>query len=161
MPVQHGWLHKSASSAMGGDRGQAPKDGQLGIITPEPTPSVGYHPLPTQGWPIDQDTNMLRSKGLKVIISKNHKASMFEEVTHKLSGSAVFSKLDTHHGFLSVHIEHESSLITSSKSLIDVSRVIGKHDDIALYGKNLGMINTSCTGSESSKKMVLSSFQQL
>ncbi len=36
-----------------------------------------------------------------------------EEITHKLAGATVFSKLDAHHGYWSVSLDQESSMKTT------------------------------------------------
>ena len=49
----------------------------------------------------------------KVIICKHHKTSILEEVTYKLDGSKVLSKLDAHNGFWSTHVDYGLSLLTT------------------------------------------------
>ncbi len=42
-----------------------------------------------------------------------HKTPTIEEITHKLSGARVFSKIDARHGYWSVQLDSESSKMTS------------------------------------------------
>ncbi len=46
----------------------------------------------------------------------HHRAMTVEEVTHKLSGAKVFSKLDAKDGYWSIELDFESSLLTSFSS---------------------------------------------
>lgn len=46
----------------------------------------------------------------------HHRTPTVEEITHKLSGATVFSKLDAKHGYWSVHLDQESSLLTTFNS---------------------------------------------
>ncbi|XP_054769307.2 uncharacterized protein K02A2.6-like [Lytechinus pictus] len=45
-----------------------------------------------------------------------HKAPTLEEITHKLHGAQVFSKLDARHGYWSVALDDESSYLTTFNS---------------------------------------------
>ena len=45
-----------------------------------------------------------------------HKTPTVEEITHKLAGAKVFSKLDAKHGYWSVHLDKASSLLTTFNS---------------------------------------------
>ena len=48
----------------------------------------------------------------KVIIQDHYKAPTLDEITHKLSGAKVFSKLDEKDGLWSIHLETPSFLTT-------------------------------------------------
>ena len=99
----------------------------------------------------------------KVIIREHYKAPMLEEISHKLAGATVISKLDAKDGFWSVHLDNTSShLITfnthkgryrflrmpfSLKMAQDIFQmrmdqiterlpgIIAIHDDICVFGK--------------------------
>ncbi len=45
-----------------------------------------------------------------------HKTPTLEEITHKFHGAKVFSKLDARHGYWSVRLDEESSLLTTFNS---------------------------------------------
>ena len=49
----------------------------------------------------------------KVIICEHYKAPTLEEISHKLSGTTVFSKLDAKDGFWSMHLDTPSSYLTT------------------------------------------------
>ena len=49
----------------------------------------------------------------KAIIHKHYKAPTLEEISHKLSGATVFSKLDAKDGFWSIHLDTPSSYLTT------------------------------------------------
>ena len=49
----------------------------------------------------------------KAIKRCHHKTPTLEELTHKLAGATVFSKLDAKNGYWSVELDHESSLLTT------------------------------------------------
>ena len=98
-----------------------------------------------------------------VIISKHYKAPTLAEISHKLSGATIFSKLDAKDGFWSIHLDTTSSYLTTFnthkgryiflcmpfglKMSQDVFQmrmdhitdrlpgVIAIHDDICVYGK--------------------------
>ena len=46
----------------------------------------------------------------------HHHTPTLEEITHKLSGSTVFSKMDAKHGYWSVKLDEESQLLTTFNS---------------------------------------------
>ena len=99
----------------------------------------------------------------KVIIREHYKAPTLEEISHKLAGATVFSKLDAKDGFWSVHLDNASSHLTtfnthkgkyrflripfSLKMAQDVFQmrmdqiterlpgIIAIHDDICVFGK--------------------------
>ena len=100
----------------------------------------------------------------KAIIRKYYKAPTLDEITHKLSGAKVFSKLDVKDGFWSIHLDTPSSYLTTFnthkghywflhmpfglKMSQDVFQmwmdqitnrlpgIIAIHDDICVYGKD-------------------------
>ena len=49
----------------------------------------------------------------KAIIWEHYKAPTLDEITHKLSGAKVFSKLDVKDGFWSIHLDTRSSFLTT------------------------------------------------
>ena len=49
----------------------------------------------------------------KAIIWEHYKAPTLDEITHKLSGAKVFSKLDAKDGFWSIHLDTPSSFLTT------------------------------------------------
>ena len=49
----------------------------------------------------------------KAIIRQHYKAPTSEEISHKLSGATVFSKLDAKDGFWSIHLDTPSSYLTT------------------------------------------------
>ena len=99
----------------------------------------------------------------KAIIREHYKAPTLEEISHKLSGATVFSKLDAKDGFWSIHLDTPSSYLTTFnthkgrywylhmpfglKMSQDVFQmrmdqitdrlpgIIAIHDDICVYGK--------------------------
>ena len=137
---------------------------RLGIITPqeEPTPWVSSLTYPTKA--NGKLRICLDPKDLnRAILRENHKAPTMTEITHKLAGAKVFSKLDAQKGFWSVHLDHESSLLTTFNTHLGRFRflrmpfglkmsqdvfqmrmdqiveqcpgVIAIHDDICVYGR--------------------------
>ena len=100
----------------------------------------------------------------KAIIWEHFKAPTLDEITHKLSGAKVFSKLDVKDGFWSIHLDKQSSYLTTFnmhkghyqflhmpfclKISQDVFQmwmdqimdrlpgVIAIHDDICVFGKD-------------------------
>ena len=86
----------------------------LGIITPvtEPTECVSsltYPHKPNGSLHICLDPRDLN----KAIIREHYKAPTLEEISHKLSGATVFSKLDAKDGFWSIHLDTPSSYLTT------------------------------------------------
>ena len=99
----------------------------------------------------------------KAIIREHYKALTLDEISHKLAGATIFSKLDAKDGFWSVHLDTTSSYLTTFnthkgrcrflcipfilKMSQDVSQmrmdqitdrlpgVKAIHDDIYIYGK--------------------------
>ena len=49
----------------------------------------------------------------KAIIHEHYKAPTLEEISHKLSSTTVFSKLDAKDGFWSIHLDTPSSYLTT------------------------------------------------
>ena len=49
----------------------------------------------------------------KAIIWEHYKAPTLDEITHKLSGAKVFSKLDVKDSFWSIHLDTPSSFLTT------------------------------------------------
>ena len=85
-----------------------------GIITPftEPTEwvsSLTYPQKPGGSHLICLDPRDLN----KAIIWEHYKAPTLDEITHKLSGAKVFSKLYTKDGFWSIHLDTASSYFTT------------------------------------------------
>ena len=59
----------------------------------------------------------LDPKNLNKAINRcHHTTPTLEELTHKFAGSKVFSKLDAKHGYWSVRLDLESSLLTTFNS---------------------------------------------
>ena len=84
------------------------------IITPvtEPTEwvsSLTYPQKPDGSLHICLDPKDLN----KAIIREHYKAPTLDEITHKLSGAKVFSKLDAKDGFWSIHLDTQSSYLTT------------------------------------------------
>ena len=52
----------------------------------------------------------------RAICHDHHKMPTVEEVTHKFANSHYFTKLDAHHGYWSVVLDEESSLLTTFNS---------------------------------------------
>ena len=100
----------------------------------------------------------------KAIIWEHYKAPTLDEITHKLSGAKVFSKLDAKDGFWSIHLDTPSSFLTTfnthkgcyqflhmpfglkmSQDIFQMQMdqitdrlpgIITIHDDICVYGKD-------------------------
>ena len=102
----------------------------------------------------------------KSIIWEHYKPPTLEEITHKLIGAKVFSKVDAYKGFFAYHLNYESSLKTTFNTIPTKGRyrclkmpmgarcsqdafqmkmdeileglqgVIAIHDDITIYGKD-------------------------
>ena len=49
----------------------------------------------------------------KAIIREHYKAPALEEISHRLSGTTVFSKMDAKNGFWSIHLDTPSSYLTT------------------------------------------------
>ena len=102
----------------------------------------------------------------KSIIREHYKTPTLEEITHKLIGAKVFSKVDAYKGFFAYRLDYESSLKTTFNTIPTKGRyrclkmpmgarcsqdafqmkmdeileglqgVIAIHDDITIYGKD-------------------------
>ena len=102
----------------------------------------------------------------KSIIREHYKPPTLEEITHKLIGAKVFSKVDAYKGFFAYRLDYESSLKTTFNTIPTKGRyrclkmpmgarcsqdafqmkmdeileglqgVIAIHDDITIYGKD-------------------------
>ena len=84
------------------------------IITPETNPTAW---ILSYAYPRKSNEPICMCPDLeeldKANIPEHHKTPVLEDVTHGLSGSKFFSKLDAINGFWSVHLDHESSLLTT------------------------------------------------
>ena len=49
----------------------------------------------------------------KAIVREHYKAPTLDEITHHLSGATCFSKLDAKDGFWSIHLDEDSSYLTT------------------------------------------------
>ena len=77
------------------------------------SPLNGFHHLHTQGKSDGTINACLDPHNLnKAIIHEHYKALTLEEISHKLSGTTVFSKLDAKDGFWSIHLDTPSYLTT-------------------------------------------------
>ena len=104
------------------------------------------------------------TQGPKAIIQEHYKAPTLDEITHKLSGAKVFSKLDAKDGFWIIHLDTQSSYLTTfnmhkgcyqflhmpfglkmSQDVFQMQMdqitdrlpgVIAIHDDICVFGKD-------------------------
>ena len=86
----------------------------LKIITPVTIPtewvsSITYPRKPDGTLCICLDPRDLN----KAIIREHYKAPTLEEISHKLAGATVFSKLDAKDGFWSIHLDDASSHLTT------------------------------------------------
>ena len=52
----------------------------------------------------------------RAICNNHHKTPTVEEVAHEFATSRYFTKLDAHHGYWSIVLDEESSLLTTSNS---------------------------------------------
>ena len=137
-----------------------------GIITPVTEPmewvsSLTYPQKPDGSLCIYLDPKDLN----KFIIQEHYKAPTLDEITHKLSGAKVFSKLDMKDGFWSIHFDTPSSYITTfntckghywflhipfglkmSQDVFQMQMdqitdrlpgIIAIHDDICVYGNDM------------------------
>ena len=87
---------------------------QLGIITPVTRPtewvsSITYPTKPDGLLRICLDPHDLNN----AIIREHYKAPTLEEISHRLSGTTVFSKLDAKNRFWSIHLDTPSSYLTT------------------------------------------------
>ena len=137
---------------------------QLQIIAPVTTPTEWVSSIT---YPTKQDGSLricLDPRDLnKAIIREHYKAPTLEEISHRLSGATVFSKMDAKNGFWSIHLDTPSSYLTTFnmhkgryrflrmpfglKMSQDVFQmrmdniterlegIISIHDDICIFGK--------------------------
>ena len=66
----------------------------------------------------------------KAIIHEYYKVPTLEEISHKLSGTTVFSKLDAKDGFWSTHLDTLSSYLTTLNTHKDVISTSTCHLDL-------------------------------
>jgi hypothetical protein len=90
---------------------------KMDVITPvtEPTDwvsSLAYSQKPNGRWRICLDPKDLN----KAIKRTHHHTPTLDEITHQFAGSTVFSKLDARHGYWSIKLDEESSLLTTFNS---------------------------------------------
>ena len=85
-----------------------------GIITPVTEPTEWVSSLTNPCKPDGSIHICLDLSDLnKAIIREHYKAPTLDEITHKLSGAQVFSKLDAKDGFWSIHLDTPSSYLTA------------------------------------------------
>ena len=138
---------------------------QQGIITKqtEPTPWVSSLTYPKKA--NSKLRICLDPKDLnRMIIHENHKAPTLEEITHALTGTSRFSKVDGNKAFFGMHLTEEASLLTTFNThlrryrflcvpfglkmsqdifqmrmddiVAQCPRVLAIHDDVFIYGKD-------------------------
>ena len=85
-----------------------------GIITPVTEPMIYVSSL-TYPWKPDGSLLIcLDPRDLnKAIVWEHYKAPTLDEISHKLSGAKVFSKLDTKDGYWSIHLDTALSYLTT------------------------------------------------
>ena len=74
--------------------------------------SLVYAQKPSGKWRICLDPKDLN----QAIKRSQHHTPTLDEITHKFSGSTIFSKLDARHGYWSVLLDEESSYLTTFNS---------------------------------------------
>ena len=85
-----------------------------GIITPVTEPTKWVSSLTYLRNSDDTIHPCLDPRDLnEAIIHEHYKAPTLEEISHKLSGATVFSKLDAKDGFWSIHLDTPSSYLTT------------------------------------------------
>ena len=90
---------------------------EMGVITKMSKPtdwvsSLAYSQKPNGPWQICLDPKNLN----EAIKCTPHHTPTLDEITHEFGGSEVFSKLDARHGYWSVHLDEESSYLTTFNS---------------------------------------------
>ena len=86
----------------------------LGIITSVTEPTEWVSSLTYPRKPNGSLRICLNPRDLnKAIIREHYKAPTLEEISHKLSGATVFSKLDAKDSFWSIHLDTPSSYLTT------------------------------------------------
>ncbi|XP_048257540.1 uncharacterized protein K02A2.6-like [Haliotis rufescens] len=93
----------------------------------------------------------LDPKDLNTAIKRPHyKTPTLEEITHKFSGATVFSKLDARHGYWSVKLDEESSMLTTFNSPFGRYRFLrlpfGLNLSQDVFQKSMDMILEKCPG---------------
>ena len=91
----------------------------LGVITPvsEPTDwvnALAFSRKASGGMRVCLDPRSLN----QCLKRTHHKTPTVEEITNRLSGSTVFSKLDAKHGYWTIKLDDESSMLTTFNSPI-------------------------------------------
>ena len=85
-----------------------------GVIAPVSKPTAWVSSLT---YPCKPDGSLhicLNPKNLnKAIVQEHYKAPTLDEITHCLSGATCFSKLDAKDGFWSIHLDEDSSYLTT------------------------------------------------
>ena len=85
-----------------------------GVIVPVPKPITWVSSLT---YPCKPDGSLcicLNPKDLnKAIVQEHYKAPTLDEITHRLSAATCFSKLDAKDGFWSIHLDEDSSYLTT------------------------------------------------
>ena len=85
-----------------------------GVIAPVLKPTTWVSSLTYPHKPDGSLHICLNPKDLnKAIVQEHYKAPTLDEITHHLSGATCFSKLDAKDGFWSIHIDEDSSYLTT------------------------------------------------
>ncbi len=125
---------------------------ELDVITKQHDPtdwvsSLVYTKKPNGDLRICLDPRDL-NKGMK---RTYHKTPTVEELTHKLSGAQVFSKLDARHGYWSIVLDEESSKLTTINSPVGRYRFkrlpFGIRVAQDIFQERMDMILEQCPGS--------------
>jgi hypothetical protein len=87
---------------------------QLGVIVKVAEPTMWVNSMTYPLKPNGDIRMCLDPKDLNAAIIREHyKAPTLQEITHKLAGATVFSKLDAQNGFWSIHLDDDSSYATT------------------------------------------------
>ena len=85
-----------------------------GVIAPATKPTAWVSSLTYPHKPDGTLHICLNPKDLnKAIVGEHYKAPTLDEITHHLSGATCFSKLDAKDGFWSIHLDEDSSYLTT------------------------------------------------
>ena len=85
-----------------------------GIITPVSKPTAWVSSLTYPCKPDHSPHICLDPKDLnKAIVQEHYKAPTLDEISHLLHGTTCFSKLDAKDGFWSIHLDEDSSYLTT------------------------------------------------
>ena len=85
-----------------------------GVIAPVTKPTTWVSSLTYPRKPDGSLRICLDPKDLnKAIVQEHYKAPTLDEITHHLSGATCFSKLDAKDGFWSIHLDEDSSYLTT------------------------------------------------